>query len=153
MGSFVRRVRSWRRLALLASLMLGVVIVPEAVAGASTHRTRLLNLDGGQFQVRPATVNVAGDGTHLFGGLRRPGHRFGHIDWRSWGLADAYGRAIYWVDTCNPDCAQGTYYNWGAVKLHAWRTVNHRFTRLTANGKRIHQTFHLTFDGTTWYWR
>jgi hypothetical protein len=39
------------------------------------------------------------------------------------------------------------------VKLHAWRPVNHRFTRLSAQGPKIHHNFSLKYQtGYGYYW-
>lgn len=134
---------TWNRGALLALIALGLALTSAAVAGSATRATRLLDEDYGPFEVRPATVILGATGAVLFGGQRRPSHRFGHIAWRSWANGDAYGKAIYWVDTCKPDCGSGKYANRGKTELHAWRAVQGRFTRLTANGPNVHQTLRL----------
>jgi hypothetical protein len=77
----------------------------------------------------------------------------GRIDWDAWGKANASGTGVEWVNNCKPDCADGRYVNWGAIKLHAWRPVPHHFTRLTVNGPRIHHTYVLHRDPYGWFWQ
>ncbi|MGN6171025.1 MAG: hypothetical protein ACTHQQ_23060 [Solirubrobacteraceae bacterium] len=127
--------------AAIASTFAAIAIA--GVAGASTQPTKLLAQEPRLFQTRPGLIWMGVDGGVVFGGPRRPGQRFGHVTWRRWGTANANGIAIEWVNNCNPDCAQGTYKNRGATKIHAWRAVRHHFTRMTLRGPRISHTFAL----------
>ena len=92
------------------------------------------SLDKSQFQVKPRTIQIAGDGSFFFSGARRSHHRAGPIKWKSWTATGGRGSGFNWVNNCRPSCAQGTFHLY-PVKLHAWRpkhVAGHLiFTRMT----------------------
>lgn len=142
----------------LASVGVCLALMPAVPANASIRNTRLLAYPSSQakaFRVRPDVMTPSGTGGLFWGGRRYRGHRFGRIDWKSWGKANAYGRGVWWQNNCNPDCVSGTYYDAGSIRLHAFSPVHHRFTRLTltgrVNGRGFNQTFRLAFNR-GWQW-
>lgn len=131
---------------------LALALIPVGLAGASTRPTTLLDGHTG-FAARPAWVTPYVDGGVIFGGPRHPGQRFGHIHWRSWGKANAYGTGVEWANNCKPSCAGGTYVNKGGIKIHGWRAVQHHFTRLTVNGPALHHPWRLGYSHGSWFWK
>jgi hypothetical protein len=120
---------------------------------ATRHRsTKILNGDYGSFVVRPTELVPTGDGSAFFGGQRQPFQRFGSLTWKRWGLAQANATGRFWIEHCHPTCGNRTYTS-SPIRLHAWRAIGHRFTRLTASGPRIHRTLSLSYGGNgNWYW-
>jgi len=103
------------------------------------------------YAVRPRFIALSVDGSGFISGPRIKGH----ITWTSWTQTSATGRGDEWQDNCIPNCAEGHYSSW-AVKLHAYRPRNGRFTRLTIQGRphdgwRTH-TYRLIQSGGVGYW-
>jgi hypothetical protein len=144
------RLKTWLRPLLLVS-MLVLTLTPTALAGGSAQPTKILKADYGRFVVRPDWITPTGDGTAFFGGRRYPGHPFGRLRWKHWGVAWATATGWLYLEHCSPGPCNHTYSH-SYVKLHAWRRVNHRFTRLSAQGPKIHQNFSLARQGRYWYW-
>lgn len=128
----------------LAALTAGLVSLPAGLAGASTQPTNLLSHPPGTFQVRPARVVGPGGltwGTHgILGGPRRPGHRLGHIHWRSWSTKTASGTGIAWQKR------HGRWVNVGAVKITVSFPGAHGFTQLTESEGSCWRGFGLKYD-------
>jgi hypothetical protein len=145
--------KGWRRLTLLGLMGFGVAVLPAAVADASTQPPRLLNADAGSLVVRPNLVSRTRDWSAFFGVRRGPGRLFGHLTWKRWGLTQANATGRFWIEHCHPTCGDRTYTS-SPVRLHAWHAERYLFTRLTANGPRIHRTFHIldTYGGFIWAW-
>ncbi len=140
-----------RRAALAAFASFVAGAAPAAVAETSGGPTKILKGAFGAFVVRPSVIVPTGDGSAVFGGPRRPHQPFGHLTWKRWGKANANARGLYYIEHCSPGPCNHTYSR-SRVKLHAWRPVAGRFTRLTANGPRIHKTLSLYRQGSYWFW-
>lgn len=82
---------------------LTVVAVVAATATAAPRGVVYLTYDNymPSAKVRPASVQLAGDGT------------FGLVDtrWSRWGSSEASGRGISKIDDCTPTCAGGHIYS------------------------------------------
>jgi hypothetical protein len=105
--------------------VLGAVVLAAAGAGAvivlrpkplpplpsaphlvtATHPTQVasgplprLGTEAGQSYVRPVVIALSGDGGDVITGIR----------WSSWTLTKAVGTGTRYLQSCNPDCAQGT---------------------------------------------
>lgn len=155
MMKFSQRTLSRGRSAIFAPLTAAFVLLPAGLAGAANTPTKLLN-GNGRFLVRPSQVGlplreVNGDG-FVLAGRQRPkfrshNWRFGTMHWAFWGGSRAYGVATEWLGPPQEYSPRRSPRNpWqdvGAVRVHAWRPVSHRFSRLTVNGGRIHRTWKL----------
>lgn len=140
----------------LAGLAVAVVMITSA-ASASTPRPVAYGFDGRlgwvHGQVRPRSVYF-GAGGSLF--IRQ-------LKWESWKHTGARGRGIRWADTCNPNCATGSYVK-SAATITLWRVLRHHgqpyFSRMTlawrAGGTAHQQTFRWSADtrfSTVPFWR
>jgi hypothetical protein len=64
-----------------------------------------------QPQVRPSTFVVSCDGSSALTGLR----------WSAWNASIAVAAGVQWADTCEPNCAHGTWRH-ETVDLIFWRS-------------------------------
>jgi hypothetical protein len=53
----------------------------------------------------------------------------GHLKWQSWTMTRAEESGTFWIDSCKPDCAHGTYKP-RTVKVVAFRPEDGHFARL-----------------------
>jgi hypothetical protein len=118
-------------LAILASAVL--LALPSA--GQAAQLPGLLTGQNARhpFQVRPAVVGYTGDGTGFLGGFDGTGRgsdQFGHLTWLSWTTTIATGSGAVWVNSCEPNCAQGSF-SPIAAKVRAFAPRRGHFTRLT----------------------
>ena len=92
------------------------------------------HLANSQFQIRPASIQISGDGSFYFDGRRKPHHHAAPLKWTSWTSTGGRGSGFNWVNNCMPNCASGTFHLY-PVKLHVWRPRHvgghFIFTRMT----------------------
>jgi hypothetical protein len=119
-------------------------------------------LNGGKFQVKPASILYTGDGTGFFAGRKKADNHSGRLNWTSWTSTGGRGSGFNWLDNCQPSCAAGTFHQY-PVKLHVWRPEHvggHLiFTRMTVrytgtrpSGVAQKQVFKVTHSGGTFSW-
>lgn len=92
------------------------------------------HLSNSQFQVKPSSILISGDGTFYFDGHKKPHNHAAPLKWTSWTASGGLGSGFNWVNNCRPNCAAGTFHQY-PVKLHVWqpKTVGGHliFTRMT----------------------
>ena len=93
--------------------------------------TRYAN-QGSKLLVKPLEIVYTGDGSGILGGFARTSKRdyFGQLKWSSWTHTQATASGAVWLDNCNPDCAQGTFFPF-PVTIVAFQPSAGHFTRLT----------------------
>lgn len=124
---------------IIAALGLCLAIPAAAQAG---QRLPLLPTDTStkhNLQVRPFAIDFTGDGTGWLGGFDGTGRypNWGRLHWSRWTRTQATGHGALWLNTCRPDCADGTFHA-SAVTVYA--------TQVRANVFRL-LTLRYSYDG------
>jgi hypothetical protein len=118
----------------VTAILASVAILALPAVSSAARLPGLLTGMGGRhpFDVRPAVVNYTGDASGFLGGFDggKASDRFGHMIWSSWTGTVAVGSGAVWLDTCEPDCAQGVFVPY-AVRVRAFAPRDGHFTRLT----------------------
>ncbi|HZU60529.1 MAG TPA: hypothetical protein VE983_06155 [Solirubrobacteraceae bacterium] len=92
------------------------------------------HLANSQFQIKPASIQISGDGSFYFDGKKESHNHAAPLAWTSWTATGGRGSGFNWVNNCQPSCAQGKFHQY-PVKLRVWRPEHvggHLiFTRMT----------------------
>lgn len=115
-----------------------IVLFSAPVALASGGLPKLPDASGhlsnSQFQVKPSSILISGDGSFYFDGRKESHNHAAPLKWTGWTATGGLGSGFNWVNNCRPNCAAGTFHLY-PVKLHAWqpKKVGGRliFTRMT----------------------
>ena len=140
--------------------VLGIVGAVVVLAGLAIAAA-MITSSASASQSRPVAYGFGGHQGWAHGLIRPRNVYFGaggslfvrNLTWSSWNQARARGRGIRWADSCNPNCATGSYVKSAAtvtlrqVRRHHGQPYFSRMTLVWRAGSRLHkQIFRWSAD-------